>query len=79
MIYGVKLLLMLLLRNKPMDLMTVYEVAQMLHVHPLTVRRKLYDGKIRAYRVDNLWRIPKAEVFRYLEESTQKANLNKST
>ena len=64
---------MVLVEDKEMDLMTVNEVAAMLGVHPLTVRRKLVSKKIRAWKVDNLWRIPKSEVYRYLEDSTAKA------
>lgn len=64
---------MVIAKDTEMDLMTVNEVAEMLGLHPLTVRRKLNDRKIRAWKVDNLWRIPKSEVFRYLVDSTAKA------
>ena len=41
-----------------MDLLTVKEVAQDLHVSDETVYRYIHDGKLRAYRFGGLWRIP---------------------
>jgi len=33
------------------DMLTVREVAQLLHVHPNTLRRWSNEGRIRAYRI----------------------------
>jgi excisionase family DNA binding protein len=33
------------------DMLTIREVARLLHVHPNTLRRWSNDGRIRAYRI----------------------------
>jgi len=53
-----------------LDLLTVEEVANMLRVKPLTIYRRLSEGKIEGWKVDGLWRIPRASVMRYLKTST---------
>jgi excisionase family DNA binding protein len=57
--------------RKPMDdMMTVREVARLLHVHPNTLRRWSNNGKIRAYRITSRGdrRFKREEVARFLAE-----------
>ena len=52
------------------ELLTVREVARLLHVHPNTLRRWSSTGKIKAYRITARGdrRFKREEVARFLEE-----------
>jgi excisionase family DNA binding protein len=70
--------------NNGLDLLTVDEVAKMLRVKPLTIYRRLAEGKIEGWKVDGLWRIPRSAIMSYLRRSTiinapKKTKLNNST
>ena len=60
-----------------MEFMTRNEVAQYLRVHPRTVERWLRGKLLKGYKLGNsktaLWRIPKSELKKFLEQhkSTQ--------
>jgi excisionase family DNA binding protein len=52
------------------NLLTLREVARLLHVHPNTLRRWSNDGRIRAYRITARGdrRFKREEVIRFLAE-----------
>jgi len=52
------------------DMLTVREVARVLHVHPNTLRRWSNKGRIRAYRINPRGdrRFKREEIARYLAE-----------
>ena len=52
------------------ELMTIREVAQLLHVHPNTLRRWSSNGRITAYRITSRGdrRFKREEVARFLAE-----------
>jgi len=52
------------------ELLTVREVAQLLHVHPNTLRRWSNDGRIKAYRITPRGdrRYKREEIARFLTE-----------
>jgi excisionase family DNA binding protein len=52
------------------DMLTVREVAQLLHVHPNTLRRWSNKGRIRAYRISPRGdrRFKREEIARFLAE-----------
>jgi excisionase family DNA binding protein len=52
------------------DLLTAEEVAKMLRVKPLTIYRRLKEGKIQGWKIEGLWRIPRSELMIYLRKST---------
>ena len=59
------------------DMLTVREVAQLLHVHPNTLRRWSNKGRIRAYRISPRGdrRFKREEIARFLAElNTQRVN-----
>lgn len=52
------------------DFYTVNQVAQILKVHPLSVRRYLKSGKLKAYRVGGSVRIALADLNSFTEHFT---------
>ncbi len=50
------------------DMLTIREVARLLHIHPNTLRRWSNDGKIKAYRINSRGdrRFRREEVLRFL-------------
>jgi len=52
------------------NMLTLREVARLLHVHPNTLRRWSNDGKIRAYRITERGdrRFKREEIARFLAE-----------
>jgi len=52
------------------NMLTVREVARLLHVHPNTLRRWSNQGKIRAYRITSRGdrRFKREEILRFLAE-----------
>jgi len=50
------------------EFLTLYEVAEILGVKPLTIYRMIYRGEIRATKMGRDWRFGKGEPERYLKE-----------
>jgi excisionase family DNA binding protein len=53
-------------------LLTVKDIAKKLNVSLQTVRNYIKEGKIKAYKFDNVWRIPSKEVDKFLEDRMTK-------
>lgn len=53
------------------EMLTIREVARLLHVHPNTLRRWSSNGRIRAYRITPRGdrRFKREEIVRFLAES----------
>ena len=43
----------------PLDLLTVAQVAELVKLHPSTVRRYILAGHISAVRLGDHWRVPR--------------------
>ena len=58
------------------NMLTVTEVARLLHVHPNTLRRWSNNGRIRAYRITPRGdrRFKYGEIARFLDELNGQAN-----
>ncbi len=53
----------------------VSEVARMLNVSTIAVRKWIKSGKLRARRIGRLWMIPESEPNRFLGEKLEKLEL----
>jgi len=51
------------------ELMSVDEVAKVLKVHSMTVRRMIYKGRLEAHKIGANVRISKGELSKYLKNS----------
>ena len=62
-------------------LLTVREVADLLHVHPNTLRRWSNKGMIRAYRINRRGdrRFKREEIARFLAELNGRTNYSQET
>ena len=56
----------------PETLFTIEEVAEMLKVKPITVRRLIADGQIETVRVGRQIRISESAYNKYVQENTGK-------
>jgi len=58
------------------DMLTVREVARLLHVHPNTLRRWSNNGRIKAYRITARGdrRFRREEIVRFLAELSNQAH-----
>jgi excisionase family DNA binding protein len=58
------------------DMLTVREVARLLHVHPNTLRRWSNNGRIKAYRITTRGdrRYKREEIVRFLAELNSQAD-----
>ena len=54
--------------NNPDPIMIIDEVAEYLHLHPLTVRRLARDGEIPAVKVGRQWRIKRELLDRWIAD-----------
>ena len=63
------------------NMLTLREVARLLHVHPNTLRRWSNDGKIRAYRITERGdrRFKREEVARFLADLNGGDNSGRET
>jgi excisionase family DNA binding protein len=59
--------------NDEARFLTVREVAERLRLHPITVRRHIAAGRIRAVRIGRAVRVPEEEVSKFGREETQVA------
>ncbi|RKY31129.1 MAG: DNA-binding protein [Candidatus Omnitrophota bacterium] len=55
---------------KEKEIMTTKEVAEYLHIHPLTVNRYAREGKIPAFRIGTDWRFHKKHIERWIQEKS---------
>jgi len=51
-------------------MLTVKQVAERLQVHPITVRRWIYSGKLRAVRTDGAVRIEESALREFIDKHT---------
>ena len=54
------------------EIMTAKDVAEYLHIHPLTVHKYAREGKIPAFKIGTGWRFHK----KYIEDWIQEKLLN---
>jgi hypothetical protein len=66
--------------DKPIERQyVVAEIALILSLNEETVRVKLRAGNLRGKNVDGIWRVPKSEIARYLEEGSYKPEASNGT
>lgn len=55
---------------KSKEILTAKEVADYLHIHPLTVHRYAREGKIPAFKIGTDWRFHKKYIERWIKEKS---------
>jgi excisionase family DNA binding protein len=67
--------------NQMDDMLTIREVARLLHVHPNTLRRWSDDGRLKAYRITSRGdrRFRQQDVINLLEELNTRVYYDKGT
>ena len=50
------------------DILTAKQVAEYLHIHPLTVQRYARDGKIPAFKIGTDWRFHKKYIEKWIRQ-----------
>lgn len=58
-------------KNPTLEALTVQQVADYLHLHPLTIRNLIRKGHIPAYKDGREWRIDRAKLDRWIVERTE--------
>ena len=56
--------------SKDKEIMTAKEVAEYLHIHPLTVHKYAREGKIPAFKIGTDWRFHKKYIERWIKEKS---------
>lgn len=62
--------------TKNKEILTAMDVAEYLHIHPLTVHKYAREGKIPAFKIGMDWRFHKKYIQRWIKEKSalQKSN-----
>ena len=56
--------------KKGKEIMTTKEVAEYLHIHPLTVNKYAREGKIPAFKIGTDWRFHQKYIERWIREKS---------
>ena len=54
------------------DMVSVEDISEMLHVGRNSAYKLVASGKIRCFRHNRIWKIPKEKVIQYIRESCKK-------
>jgi excisionase family DNA binding protein len=54
--------------SKDKEILTTKEVAEYLHIHPLTVHRYAREGKIPAFKIGTDWRFHKKYLDKWIRQ-----------
>ncbi len=58
--------------EKEKRLLTIDEIAEFLHMNPMTVYSWVKDGKIPAFKIGKVWRFRKTEIDEWLKNKSIK-------
>ena len=58
-------------RVDPLQLLTVDECAELLRLHPKTVRREIAEGRLKSVRLGRARRVPLVAVAEYIEGAAE--------
>lgn len=50
-------------------LLTLREAAEMLRVHPVTLRRYIQQGKVEAFKTSRKWLLRESDLLKYLRNN----------
>lgn len=56
--------------SRSSDILTAKQVADYLHIHPLTVHRYAREGKIPAFKIGTDWRFHKKYIEKWIRQKT---------
>ena len=54
------------------DILTAYEAMDYLGIGENTLYRLLNDGKLGAFRIGRIWKIPRKELDKYIDKSVER-------
>ena len=60
--------------NKSTEILTAKEVAEYLHIHPLTVQRYAREGMIPAFKIGTDWRFHKKHIEKWIQQKVASNN-----
>ena len=58
--------------NNDYDVLTAYEVMDYLGIGETTLYRLLKSGELGAFRIGKIWKIPRKELDKYIDNSVKK-------
>jgi excisionase family DNA binding protein len=58
------------LMSRSSEILTAKQVADYLHIHPLTVHRYAREGKIPAFKIGTDWRFHKKYIEKWIKQKT---------
>jgi excisionase family DNA binding protein len=63
--------------NKNNEILTAKQVAEYLHIHPLTVHRYAREGRIPAFKIGTDWRFHKKYIEKWIKQKVSSNSDNR--
>ena len=60
------------MKEKEFQFITIKELASILRIHYMTARKLVVTGKVKAFKIGNMWFIPKKEFEKLITPTNEK-------